>query len=340
MNRLDEVKKKHPKVDWDLWKTADPSNNNKYLAWLGQNIVKGKKPEQYKVLIQNFEKNSSKLEKKDIREYTFESLTETLKALAPSKKEAKEAGATTIYDKDGAKIVLLEGEQAVKQYCANTHWCISDFNTFLDYCVGSNVFVIIKNNIKYCTVVGSRQTISSIDVYDQDDEEYYIDGENNFLFKFLGLKNNILNELLQECVNYTRKNKNVWWEGGDFKITIDNFSKFNNLYTDKKSLVEKFLLDREYPEAIKFLKLVKKNNLQSIITVLSNKNIRWNDKFYDDEDAKRKSIYIMWKEINSNKPKSDPMKKTLMAIKKAGGIEKLLSSKKNVRQVIDNAMKG
>lgn len=233
MNRLETVQAKYPKLDWSIWKTFDPSNNGKYLEWLGKNSS-GEGLKLKEILIK-FEKKKSLLSEKDINKYSVSTLESTLNKLEPSRKEEKVAGVLEVKDQripEGFKIYMVESFRAAKQYFAGTKWCISDKDTFFQYCEEGNIYLILKNGQKMAGVANDwynhydstrKMKFSIYDKIDNDINLKYFATITEFLgFKF---------PVDKICKDHCKKNKNFWFS---FKgESRENTIKITEEYIDK-----------------------------------------------------------------------------------------------------------
>lgn len=360
MSRLSDAQIKYPLINWEVAKIIDPSSNHKYLDWIGDNITKLSIAEtgyfSIKNVLVSFEKKKAKLVEKDITKYTYSSLKEILEKTEASRKETKIAGAINVDEIDGIKIILLEGIDAAKQYCAGTKWCISNPTTFLQYCADQNLFVLIKNGKKLCVPV-YNDYISSKDVqyiYDAKDNEIYLyEGEG--ILEFLDIKNP-LNAAIQKCIDYSKTYSNFWMKNiptysNKKKKVADPYKDFQwkeylikakslGLSAEKdiyKTIVEKgefagksfvqFVIknSKDYPQYIKLIKSCKQYPFTYRATKLDSYG-------YSSYESKLYSAYYN-ELVMPAVPKVDAKKSILAKIKKRGGLEKLLENESTRKQI-------
>lgn len=351
MNRLETVKSKYPDIDWDNIKSFDPSKSQKYLGWLGANIAFAD-PAQLKNLILDFEKKKSKLSEKDINKYSAEILSKELDKLGLSRKEEKLVGAIEVTENvpQGVKIYLIEGEKAAKQYFAHTRWCISNYDTFLNYAKDSNIFVVIKGDTKICVVINLRYKDRS-QIFDPQDRS--LNRETlEVVSKFGGSESDVL-KLMKICEDFSLKNKNFW---SDPKKNTENLDKALTLTT-----VDKVIRVWGSPDTLfcnedaldKLLKLESVDKIFNSITYsaqIPEKTIKFifdrRDKYTslaNKFDASKKSFYIypkngygvakyvtlssIWKDLLKKTQSNSDNDELLKQIKKLGGLTKLLQNK-------------
>lgn len=232
MSRLDTVKEKYPQINWDVFKTFDPSKNGKYLEWLGQEYTGPKTKSnvekvgsELKDLIEKFERRKDSLKEKDIFKYTAKTLAAELETLKPSNKETKEQGVVDLGDVAGARVVMLENFEAAKKYCAGTKWCISNSQHFYRYCKDNNIFVAIRNNVKLALVIPLTKGYQKLyyTIYDETDRSY---GRDDFNFNlkqdtrisnFRSRSDDPIKAVLDKCVEFSEKTKNCF-SSLDFRV--------------------------------------------------------------------------------------------------------------------------
>lgn len=139
--RIDDVKKLYPNVDVDALAAGQPAgSNNKYLQWSARQVAAGASAAIVLASLQEFHDQRSRMQKKDINQYTsVDELQTALPKREKSKAQAKQAmkgGADQIFD-DGRFIVVRPNTQSAScVYGAGTRWCISAVkskNYFKDY---------------------------------------------------------------------------------------------------------------------------------------------------------------------------------------------------------------
>lgn len=357
MNRLDSAKALYPNLDWNVLKTFDPSKSQKYLQWLGANFSYGS-PESLRNLILNFEKKKDKLSQKDINKYSAEQLANELAQAAPSRREEKRVGATEVTDDSlqGAKIYLIEGEKAAKQYFANTKWCISNFSTFIHYAKTHNIFVVCKNDTKFCVLVNVRNTKCDA-IYDVQDTPV-----NRKMLETVsrleGTNSSIL-PLIETCEKFSSKVKNFWSSNKrDFSKALSLASVYTVWYTSAYDRQNSFFCTEDNLDTLLKLKSVnevfdamikcmKSATELSLIDFVFKHRVKYANlakKFSSSKKkvcahSARKTLSVIWKELLSRLKKEKNNSELLNQVKKFGGLAKLLKDK-DVALLISKKMKG
>lgn len=293
MSRLSDVKVKYPSVDWERWKDADPSKNGKYLEWIGSNhnliglygeetgnIASGVL--KIKDALTTFETRKALFSHTEIKDYSFTLLIDEVAKLKPTRKEGKEIGVIEVGEVEGYKIIMLEGWEAVKAYCAGTKWCISKWETFLQYCEDNNVFIISKGKNKLCIIVGiapnknNSVSLNETIIYLKGDEEIYsvsdaieCGGAIYSLCKFIEIDiESSLNvfdkdceKIKKVCEGFSKKNQNVFFKFYHFESNIEVIDKILKLEGNKEGfdIIINHMQSQEWCEIDTFFKLLVKN---------------------------------------------------------------------------------
>lgn len=180
--KVQDLKKKYPSLSpvIDDLSSKDPSKTNKYLDWSLKHYKEAPLQDLTNV-IDNFHKNSQRLQKKDINQYKdFEELKNTVSALgASSKQKEKEAKENAIKLYDENNIVLLKplSLEASCYYGKGTKWCISAeesnnyFRVFTSK--GERLYFIINKalDIKNKNYKTAYRIGKGIDVWDSTNKE-------------------------------------------------------------------------------------------------------------------------------------------------------------------------
>lgn len=164
--------------------------SEKYLVWLARQYIglAFKMEDRFQVQedLELFERVKSRLEIKDIGQYTLPGLRAALRpyreveVLSGGETERRaKAGAEKLYDQDGILILQIKTKEAAMYYGANTRWCTAakQHNMFDQYNKDGPLFVLIdkKKNKKYQWHIPSGQLMNEEDdaVYPSRFREQY-----------------------------------------------------------------------------------------------------------------------------------------------------------------------
>lgn len=318
-SRLETAQTKYSKLtNWDQIKTADPSNNHKYLDWIGSYFSQGisankkidsSKIEEIKNLLVQFEKKKPKLTEKDISKYTFDSLIKALSDAGASQKEEKIKGIINLKETSGASMVLIETLEAMKKYGAGTKWCVTQREHFNSYCKNYNIFVVSRNKTKLCIILNIKNKTSQI--FQPNDVDTYDFSQYKEFHKFLGLDESFkdITNIINVCKTYSEKYKNKIYKINEAMNTMYYSAKklnFNKIISDSKSnFTQKEFYEEiinvwfRYDKKIKFIDFIFENRgkYPEIEKVISNDQ----NSFYSSNQG---YIYYAsyWKEITTPKP--------------------------------------
>lgn len=352
MSRLDDVKVKYPNIDWNTVKTLDPSKNYKYLNWIGKNLPTDYASSPIKDVLVDFERRKDSLSFKDINKYSFDSLKKELDSLTLSRKDQKNLGTVEVTNKDlppDIKIYLLEGPEAAKQYGAGTKWCISNPNTFLEYCESDNLYVVIKGGRKFCLVVRGEDSYDDYSaIYDEKDNEFEVNDTIGFIFKFCGIEADIIGI----CEKHAEKHPNFWRnDNEEFSVNKKYIDKVLSLlnakdawahlsdsdlvYEDKtKEEVIKYFFDlRGDPQYADVIALIAKDKLTFRPSKGYIKPVKISDYWKDLMDP------ALIKKREAKFKKENEKVELLNKINEFGGMDKLLNNKKVVELLSDLVLK-
>lgn len=181
MNRVDFVKENFPKVVDSALQIKDPSNNNKYLLWIAQQLNKGHNKSDISSTVSFFHKNLPRFEVKDIYKYQdLKDLENIVKDMGISNRKTKEKqkeGGVKIFENDNFLLVRTDDKPSMMHYGANTRWCVTmkKASYFEEYIHEGHVFyvVIVKKTPKNVSL-GKKYAIHrekrlQIDIYDERD---------------------------------------------------------------------------------------------------------------------------------------------------------------------------
>ena len=146
----------------------DPTKNLQYVPWLAKQLInnqfKFEDTARVKTVLENFDKLKPRLEKRDINQFSFYELDETIdKVLNPEIKEVlvtktiKEKGTFPIikgskilYNGPFGQLASPQTPYAARQLGAGTKWCTTAANVFKEYTEHSDLYVWRdRNGSKY-----------------------------------------------------------------------------------------------------------------------------------------------------------------------------------------------
>ena len=146
----------------------DPTKNLQYVPWLAKQLInnqfKFEDTARVKTVLENFDKLKPRLEKRDINQFSFYELDETIdKIVNPEIKEVlvtktvKEEGAFPIikgtkilYNGPFGQLASPQTPAAAKALGAGTKWCTTQASVFKDYTENSDLYVWRdRNGSKY-----------------------------------------------------------------------------------------------------------------------------------------------------------------------------------------------
>jgi|688.fasta_scaffold03070_22 hypothetical protein len=131
----------------------DPSPSKKYVNWMVKTYLNNESIDQTNMagMIQYFDKNQHKFQKKDIYQYTYDELVRAYEqALTKiSKREISSAGVEKLYEDERYVLVRPKNEEASCKYGANTKWCIaSRMNNYFYSYSDENLFFFIIDKLR------------------------------------------------------------------------------------------------------------------------------------------------------------------------------------------------
>lgn len=146
----------------------DPTKNLQYVPWLAKQLInnqfKFEDTDRVRTVLENFDKLKPRLEKRDINQFSFYELDETIdRVLNPVIEEVlvtktvKEEGAFPIikgskilYNGPFGQLASPQTASAAKQLGAGTKWCTTQASVFKDYTENSDLYVWRdRNGSKY-----------------------------------------------------------------------------------------------------------------------------------------------------------------------------------------------
>lgn len=126
----------------------DPTVNLQYVPWLAKQLIneqfKFEDTKRVKTVLENFEKLKPRLAKRDINQFSFYDLDETISQVLNPKigiKEAKKQegtfpvveGSAVLYNGPFGQLAIPKTAQAAKELGAGTKWCTTDAGPFKQY---------------------------------------------------------------------------------------------------------------------------------------------------------------------------------------------------------------
>lgn len=196
--KVDDLVAKYPGIAESIrrMEEADPSPTKKYLPWMVKQMVQRYGAKANSLLqgsdftdmlkaVQTFHKNVSRLEKKDITQYSLNALLDEVKRLestvskrAEKKLEKKEA--TYLMMGDRWLLIHPKTMKASCHYGAGTKWCISatEKNMFDSYSAGNHFFYFLidreaneRDPWSKVAIVLTKHDPKQIEFYDQKDSD-------------------------------------------------------------------------------------------------------------------------------------------------------------------------
>lgn len=171
--RVDDFKEKYKSIPDDVKHrliTNDPSNNYKYLDWMGKIVTSERNVDINDVLknIITFDKYQSSLG--DVNKFkSLSDLKHALSSRTKSNKEKKREGAEILIDDDDFLVVAPFTQEGCGYYGNNTSWCIVNQESYWNQYYYKNSIIIVldrRDGEKYA-VVGNDT--SDPDVYEKND---------------------------------------------------------------------------------------------------------------------------------------------------------------------------
>jgi hypothetical protein len=173
-SRIDDFKKRYETIPDDVKDKIirnDPSNNKKYLDWMGKVVQSNpdiKLDDLFKY-VKEFDKYQTALG--DIYKYkTHNDLQQALATRQKSNKELKREGAEILIDDDNFLVVAPTTQDSCAYYGNNTRWCIVNSDSWWNQYYYKNTIIILldrRNGEKYAIVGDSNN--GDYTVYDRND---------------------------------------------------------------------------------------------------------------------------------------------------------------------------
>lgn len=144
---------------------ADPTPNKQNIFWIAKQLQSDtiRLPEDFNRVLDTltkFEKVKRKQDftaSRDINQYNlFNDLEDaidkyqgTFESNREQVQQVKEEGAQVIFEEAPYTIIQITSPEAACYYAKNTKWCVSDFDTSLNYIREGPLYLILKDNIQY-----------------------------------------------------------------------------------------------------------------------------------------------------------------------------------------------
>ena len=135
----------------------DPSPTKKYFNWMSKIFIELDQKDlpieinDLVLMINYFDKNQHKFEKKDIYQYTYDEFVKKYEESITkiTKKELELSGVEKLYEDDKYLLVRPKNKEASCKYGANTKWCIaSNTNNYFENYSSGNLFFFVIDKLK------------------------------------------------------------------------------------------------------------------------------------------------------------------------------------------------
>ena len=173
-SRQSDFREKYPKLDRreaDYAIDNDPSDNYKYLDWIGRALTDD--PDiRVEDLVKYITVFHNKLKSQDIYKLkTFKDLKHSVETRPMGKKETIEAGAREIVNDDDWLVVAPETHDASRYYGGGTKWCISTGNDewWNKYYYNNTVIIVKDRNTGEKVAIIANESSGNREYYDSDD---------------------------------------------------------------------------------------------------------------------------------------------------------------------------
>lgn len=136
---------------------GDPSPSKKYFTWISKIFIERDQAgmdiniNDLISLIQYFDKNQHKFEKKDIYQYTYDEFIRKYEEAITkiSKREMALSGVDKLYEDDKYVLVRPKNKEASCKYGSNTKWCIaSNTNNYFNNYSDENLFFFVIDKLR------------------------------------------------------------------------------------------------------------------------------------------------------------------------------------------------
>jgi hypothetical protein len=136
---------------------GDPSPSKKYFTWISKIFIERDQAgmdiniNDLISLIQYFDKNQHKFEKKDIYQYTYDEFIKKYEEAITkiSKREMALSGVEKLYEDDKYVLVRPKNKEASCKYGSNTKWCIaSNTNNYFNNYSDENLFFFVIDKLR------------------------------------------------------------------------------------------------------------------------------------------------------------------------------------------------
>jgi hypothetical protein len=136
---------------------GDPSATKKYFNWMSKVFIErdqknlGIEINDLLLMVNYFDKNQHKFEKKDIYQYSYEEFVQKYEEAITkiTKKELELSGVEKLYEDDKYVLVRPKNKEASCKYGSNTKWCISsNTNNYFDNYSDGNLFFFVIDKLR------------------------------------------------------------------------------------------------------------------------------------------------------------------------------------------------
>jgi len=136
---------------------GDPSATKKYFNWMSKIFIErdqknlGIEINDLLLMVNYFDKNQHKFEKKDIYQYSYEEFVQKYEEAITkiTKKELELSGVEKLYEDDKYVLVRPKNKEASCKYGSNTKWCIaSNTNNYFENYSDGNLFFFVIDKLR------------------------------------------------------------------------------------------------------------------------------------------------------------------------------------------------
>jgi hypothetical protein len=188
----------------------DPTANKQYTLWLAQNYIRGlfrlEDADRVRDVLTKFIQVKSRLEQKDINQYTFHTLEDKIDSIFKvelSKPEQPAAssegifpvvpGSKVLYNGVLGQLSIPENMKANKVLCAGTKWCTSDAQYFRRYKKQAPLYIWRDKNGEKYQFHFPNPAIGEMQLMDSRDRPI-----SQKLFRYFRSEHPVLKHLFQE----------------------------------------------------------------------------------------------------------------------------------------------
>ena len=230
---------------------GDPSPSKKYFTWMSKIYIERDQANSHISIddliqmIQYFDKNNHKFEKKDIYQYTYDEFIKKYEEaiIKISKRELVLSGVDKLYEDDKYVLVRPKNKEASCKYGSNTKWCIaSNTNNYFNNYSEDNLFFFIIDKLRE-PIPGKKKSPNYFKIAIQyeppmsglfNNNTSYIKSKPSFYFTERISKEAFLQQSQNGDISY--------WNAIDDQVTPSTVKK----YIDKDTLKKFIYLIKQY----------------------------------------------------------------------------------------------